>query len=418
MVSAFFGKGASEGFRRAEEGVREESKLNILRGELQQKGEIARKQRLAGMLKSSQERLDKIVTGENSPDPKARAVFSTPAIQSLKATEQANIQRANALLAGQDVSSVPLGLGVPDISQLTTKPTVLPEGARLIQDGETVAEGAPKETPLIREAKLLFPGDLVAQRQFIEGSRKKVPLIQQIGEKESEKVEGKAVGKIGATILEEGRRAGTATQRLQTINTLLENFIAQGGEPGALAGTRIQFSKIAQDLGISASALGLPEDVSAGEALISLSNELALGKVGGEGGMPANQFTEADREFVVATVPNMKDTEKGLKIKLAIGQKIAARKIEASNFYQDKRLEGMGIQEAARAVADRFNKMPIFSPDDLAAISSERKGPQDRPAQDLSVLEDAELESQDTDQMNPEELRAWLTEMKNRGLVR
>lgn len=272
--------------------------------------------------------------------------------------------------------------------------------------GARTKEGG-KGTPLQQEAGQMFPNDPQAQADFIQKARFRpdsTVTVDQRGELESDKTEGRALGEAGAEIIKERERSAASIERMGVVKQLAEQWKAQGGQLGSLAGQKISVGKLAQAVGINPASLGLPESTDMGEALISMSNEMAMGRIGGQGGMPANNFSEADRKFLVETVPNIENTERGFNTKLAIGARVAQRKIEAADIYEEARANKKSVSEALSEVRKRLRDKPLFSDEEQKAMLGISKAPEKQI--DFSKMDRRELLNMDASKLDPEQRRA------------
>jgi hypothetical protein len=80
------------------------------------------------------------------------------------------------------------------------------------------------------------------------------------------------------------------------------------------------------------SSLGVNVDPKLGakQAFEAVANELTLGKIGA-GGMPSNNFSDADRAFLQRTIPNLATTKDGNAKIIEYAKNVAARNIETAN---------------------------------------------------------------------------------------
>jgi hypothetical protein len=264
-----------------------------------------------------------------------------------------------------------------------------------------------ENTPLMKEAESMFPGDKQAQQDFITKARNRPDStvnIDQRQELEAEKTEGRALGDAGAEIIKERERSSASIEKMGLVKQLAEQWKAQGGQLGSVAGTKIEVSKFLQGVGMKPEALGLPANTDMGEALIAMSNEMAMGRIGGQGGMPANNFSEADRKFLVETVPNIENTERGFQTKLAIGARVAQRKIEAADIYEEARANKKSVSESLGEVRKQLRDKPLFNEEEKTALLGIAKKQEKQV--DFSKMDRRELLNMDASKLDPEQRRA------------
>jgi hypothetical protein len=236
--------------------------------------------------------------------------------------------------------------------------------------------GTDAEGNAIEQTAVLMPDNTV--RMEGEPTLKPKPAgmvsISMAGEKEFSKKYGGKQGDIATDI--EGM-ADKAHGALQTTNAMIDyarRWKASGGQLGKLANAQIFASGLMQSLGMTPQSLGLPKDAGPGEALKAISNNLVLSKIGGEGGMPANNFSNADREFIEKTKPQVVDTPSGFVLKLMLERASANRAIARDEMLQDEldNFPGDRQQEAYQSFRRKWRayvrSTPAFSAEERAEI--------------------------------------------------
>lgn len=276
---------------------------------------------------------------------------------------------------------------------------------KLVGDARTKTAGS-EETPLMKEARALHPDDPEGQKKFVTEARLRPGImVENRGESAADVKEGNVLGEEGGEVIKERTRARLSIERIGVMKQLAEQFKAQGGQFGSMAGTRIEASKLLQSVGMKPSDFGLADNVDAGEAIQAMTNEMVLGKIGGQGGMPANQFSEADRNFVFATNANIENTERGFQTKLAIAARIAQRKMEAADIYEEARANKMPVREALAEVNKRLKDKPVFTEEERQAISGIAK-PQEKKV-DFSKMSRKELLNFDVKTLSKDQIPAF-----------
>lgn len=186
---------------------------------------------------------------------------------------------------------------------------------------------------------------------------------------------GKELGKQAAgrmnSMYDTANRArknlATAGEMERAFRTVLD----QGGTIGPGADLEVTASRVLRVMGINPADLGLPEDTGAAETLQALAGELVLGKIGGENGMPANNFSDADRKFIENTVPQLDSTPSGFLWKLEIHKRLQQRALERETMWNQAidRAQAEGIDEYdawrrfERDWADYVNQTPLIDDD-------------------------------------------------------
>jgi len=137
-------------------------------------------------------------------------------------------------------------------------------------------------------------------------------------------------------ILAVGSAANTAMSnltQLAQLDGLRAQYEQAGGVTGALAPLATQVGELAASFNIEgdlSTAAGLAQ------AMNSITNEMVLGRIGtseGEGGMPANNFSNADLNFIVAIPNNYRDLDNAWIAKAEIARRMSERQIEKADMW-------------------------------------------------------------------------------------
>jgi hypothetical protein len=84
-----------------------------------------------------------------------------------------------------------------------------------------------------------------------------------------------------------------------------------------------------------------------------------LANIGGEGGMPANNFSDADRKFVTTTVPQLTDDEDAFLLKLEIQSRMNKRAMEKEDFMAAN--DNLSPVQARKAWRKYVSANPLFT---------------------------------------------------------
>lgn len=172
--------------------------------------------------------------------------------------------------------------------------------------------------------------------------------------------------------------AQTAQQRLDEITqlrTALQALREAGGTTGAGAGVAQMATRALQALGVSPETFGLPSSAAPGEVVTAVANRLAMTMVG-PGGLPANNFSEADRNFLVQSMPNLANRPEANEFLANVMERAAQRAIEMENRWIDARSRGQDYTAFLRDWRQYVNGNPIISQQDRATASRLLGGPQ------------------------------------------
>lgn len=152
------------------------------------------------------------------------------------------------------------------------------------------------------------------------------------GENAEAKAFGEAAGKRAAETM---AAAGAASKGLMSLSRI-EGLLGQV-EQGKIQPARMSISAWAKSMGLNdevAQSLGLdPKGVGSSQALQSLVAESVLGKIG-SGGLPANNFSDADREFLVSIFPRIANDPRANKILVETARRVFQQDIAKAKAYQ------------------------------------------------------------------------------------
>lgn len=223
------------------------------------------------------------------------------------------------------------------------------------------------------ESKLLTPEELLQQEEIKRAGRNSVTLNMPPSESAFQKELGTGRAKDALALEQKATEALTAAQRYITFKNVMNDAVKSGfGSPGAGAETAIWGTRLAQAAGIDPKNLSLPANASGLETMQALGNQMALGQIGAEG-MPKNNFSEADRNFVVATAPGLAKTPQGNALLIDIKLKEYDRTMQQRDAWlraaQDPRYGATTDQRWANFQKDwagYVQKNPVFTPEMMA----------------------------------------------------
>ncbi len=193
------------------------------------------------------------------------------------------------------------------------------------------------------------------------------------GEPKANEELGKAIGGRLAAQVEAGDKAYTNLQTLNLMESASSQLEQAGGATGALAEPSMFATSLMQAAGFDPTSLNLPADAGPAQVLNSLSNKLTLGKIGGPDGMPANNFSDADRAFIESTVPRLTDTPSAFRAKLFIDKRMAERSIAVARAVEDGYNQGQSASEIGQAVAE-IKRQPLFSESEIQTLQAATGG--------------------------------------------
>lgn len=241
-------------------------------------------------------------------------------------------------------------MAIARLQQRDDRVTTAPAGSALLRNGEIV--GQVPERPRESEAQrarymdLFQRGDARTPAETEEMNILRAQLtrpgvqIDQRGPNAFEAEYGQANAKDAAALSD---RARAASGTLQTLG-LLENLQRQVAT-GRLTGPMASIGGIAQALGMDLSRINMDPNLPANaETFTALSNSLLVGMIGA-GQFPANNFSEADRHFLTAQLPQLANRPEANAVLIAARRAVAQRDIEAEQSWLAARERGQSYEQ-------------------------------------------------------------------------
>jgi hypothetical protein len=207
-----------------------------------------------------------------------------------------------------------------------------------------------------------YQGSILDLEKELRAAGKAEINIDQKAETAEAKAAGEAAGKRRADMFAAAGAAGKTLTNLSRMESLL-NQMSQGKiEPA-----RLNISAWAKSMGLNddvARSIGLdPSAVGSAQAVQSLVNESVLGKIG-PGGFPANNFSDADRQFITQIFPSLGDDPRANKIRIESARRMANLDVERAKAYQafkrDPKNKGLGFEDFELNWADKMSSRDMF----------------------------------------------------------
>jgi hypothetical protein len=192
-------------------------------------------------------------------------------------------------------------------------------------------------------------------------------------ETEFQKTLGKTQGEQAAAIAPAANKARMAMDQYTALEQAVAGMKAAGSDPGRLAGMANELAASAQAFGIDPASLGLPANAGPYEQALAISNKLALANIGSDnGGLPANNFTEADRNFIMQIAPQITNTEQGLAAKIDMGRRVNKRNLDAEELWNSGRYQQTqeGFSQYQKDWAAYVRANPLYTPEELARVKA------------------------------------------------
>lgn len=196
------------------------------------------------------------------------------------------------------------------------------------------ADGQPTISPsfMSAEAKAAAMKDAATLPYSIAraAAGRSVTNVNMTQETEEAKTIGKSLGEQYADIQKEGLNAQGKISNLTRVGDLLNQIQAAGGTTGLGQQTFMDLKKAAGALGFS-----IPADVPPQEALVGLSNQLAL-EARSADTMPG-ALSNSDRDFLVKMTPSIATTPEGNRRLIDILTRVNQAKIEKAKAAREYR---------------------------------------------------------------------------------
>ncbi len=256
---------------------------------------------------------------------------------------QQQMQNAQGVQIGQGITptlaGVPLSKAIPTLIASTSNQH-LPQATR--ESAKVMLQAALEEAKLPPDVKeYMFAVGQGEKRTFTEWQTalKQAGAMAVTNDMRGENAESAAIGKgAGDRANETINTARTATKRLYDINqseALLANL-----KQGKVEPSRMNMSAWGKSLGLNDAfleSMGLdPKNVGNAQALGALVNKSVVSMIG-QGGFPANNFSDADREFLTGTVERLSNDPRANQLILETGRRVAQRDIEKAKAWGEYR---------------------------------------------------------------------------------
>lgn len=211
--------------------------------------------------------------------------------------------------------------------------------------------------------------DMAAINQYRQSGSSSVNVNMPPLEGAYQKTLGEEEGKQGAAIITAGQQASSTLDTVGALRQARAALQQSGGDVGKLAPVQAQATALMQSLNLNPEALGLPKDAGPAQMIQALTNKLALGNIGAQsGGLPANNFSEADRQFITQMEAGLGDNPSAYDAKLLMRQKVAERNAQAAQMFQSYPQTQEGYHKFQQDWAAHIKANPLFSPEDQTQL--------------------------------------------------
>lgn len=159
--------------------------------------------------------------------------------------------------------------------------------------------------------------------------------IDQKLETEEAKAIGQAAGKRAGETMAGANAAGKQLRRLGELEALLGRV-----NSGKLEPTRMSIAALGKSMGVDDSyleAVGLnPKAVGDAQAVSAISGRMLVDMIGA-GAFPANNFSDADRNFLQSTLPNLSNDPRANSIMMESARRVANIDIDKAKAWREFR---------------------------------------------------------------------------------
>lgn len=255
------------------------------------------------------------------------------------------------------LGALPSDMQTQVMSQLMTRKTNPKDNlqvvGRFIYD---VSSGQPK---VVAEAP-----DTVSAERHMQNMRERAAGRSQVSvnmpqaQTEFEKDYGKGLAGQALEVLKGADKAFGTISSLDRMEELLPQITA--GKFGPALTTITGF---AQAVGMSPESLerlGLPKSATPNEMFNMLAAKMVAANIGGEGGVPAANFSNADMTFVKQMEAGLSSRPETIGQAIAARRKVAERSIEAAESWNAARAEGKTYDKWQGDWRKYVNATPLF----------------------------------------------------------
>ncbi len=178
------------------------------------------------------------------------------------------------------------------------------------------------------------------------------------GEREEDKIVGRAVGERRVKVENAFSSVPDRVQKIELAQSLLE-----GVQTGRMAGFQGTIAEWALGAGIrpdTLEAFGInPKLPATQQALESEVNRMVVGMIG-PGGFPANNFSDADRAFLVRIFPSILNRPEANALILDVQKRAAERELMAAEDWAAAKDAGVSFAKWERDFSQKVKGQDVF----------------------------------------------------------
>lgn len=185
-------------------------------------------------------------------------------------------------------------------------------------------------------------------------------MARRTGEEAFQREQGQTVAKTTGELMAQRNTAYDNLRKYDQFGAMMKDF-----ETGRLAEAKITVGQLLQQFKIPDALIPAGIDrksIASAETMKSITNNIAMGMIG-PGGMPANNFSEADRQFVVSTVNNLMNTPGGNVKIMELAKAVEQRKLAIGNGWAEWRAKnGDSVASYQQFEAAEIPKLKAATP--------------------------------------------------------
>lgn len=259
-------------------------------------------------------------------------------------TDAKRLQLTQALMLNPATSTLGQALMAKEMDRQATRWTPLLTAQDRAAHGIQPSDTNPYQANALGEVKAVNPQPFAVN-------------VNQQAESEFSKTYGGGLGKQALEVVANGDKAASELQRVQLLKGLLGQI-----QTGKLTPAQATIGGWAQSMGLDPSSIGInPATPATAEAATALINKFALGNIGtAEGGIPANNFSEADRDFAVKIAPGLRNRPEANDIILAAKERENQLAMQRANDWQDARDKGISYEKFSSQWRKKLQSMNVF----------------------------------------------------------
>lgn len=180
--------------------------------------------------------------------------------------------------------------------------------------------------------------------------------IDQSAPNEFEKDYGSGMSKRALATLEAGDKAAGNIQRITMLGSILEN-----AKTGKLAPAQATIGAWAKAAGIDPATIGIDPNLPLqDQAAQSFISQNVVGMIGA-GGFPANNFSDADRKFLMRIPASMSNMPEANNFLIEVAKRVAQRDLDKASAWSEARANKQSYESFEHDWRKKTANEPLFA---------------------------------------------------------